>query len=673
MGLQRIQLLTGVALATCPLATPAFAQDNDSASEIIVTAQRREQTLIKVPQSLSVVSGQKLEQQQLRSIMDFQQFVPGLNVTQTAPGEARIVMRGINTGSVASAVSVYVDDVPFGSSGGLTGAAELVGDFYTFDIARLEVLKGPQGTLYGSNSLGGVVKYVTNQPDTSKFEAKAKAGIETIDGADKPGFTGNAMINLPMSEKAAFRASGYYHRQPGYIDNAGTVGNDLNRLNSFGGRASLLLLPTETLSIRLMALAQRLDTGSKGYGVADPVSLKPFDPRTGLPTKDYTSFDLYRGSTRIDYRLYSGTLDWDIGAAKLTSVTSYATQDSDKISDLSIIALRATINAIYAPTAPNSVGVALQTDNSLKKFTQELRLASADSSIFDWVVGGYYTKEKTALLQRYAPFGLASQTLLPLEFTFGGTTYPEFFSGSIGSSYREIAGFATGTLHLGDRFDITAGGRYSHNSQHSHQGQYYLGTTTNVAGKSSENVFTWSVAPRFEISDHMSIYARVAKGYRPGGPNFIPIGAPANFPSDYKADTVINYEAGVRAETADRSFSIDLSAFYVNWDDIQIVSTFVTASGNSSTNTNGKRARSKGVEFTATAHPTRGFTLVGNLAYTHALLLDDTVPPAGGLNLTGGWRATNCPMPPPGRLRHQQIITGRFPAMPPPISALISA
>jgi iron complex outermembrane receptor protein len=173
-----------------------------------------------------------------------------------------------------------------------------------------------------------------------------------------------------------------------------------------------------------------------------------------------------------------------------------------------------------------------------------------------------------------------------------------------------------------------------------------LGTVTAVGGKSSENVFTWSVAPRFELGKNASIYARVAKGYRPGGPNFIPAVAPAGFPADYKADTVISYEAGIRAETADHSFSIDASAFYIDWDDIQITSVFVGPTGNTATNANGQRARSQGVELTATARPTKGFAVVGNLAYTHARLRDDTVPPGGGLNLTGGLAGDPLPYSP---------------------------
>jgi iron complex outermembrane receptor protein len=644
MKVHRIQLLAGVALGACIVATPLLAEDAQQ-GEIVVTAQHREQALTKVPSSISVVSGAKLEQQQLHSLMDLQQLVAGMSVTQTQPGLARIVLRGLNTGSVTSAVAVYVDDIPFGSSGGLTGAAEMAGDFDTFDIARVEVLRGPQGTLYGANSLGGVLKYITALPSTARVEAKAQAGIESIAGG-KLGWLANGMFNLPINYKIAVRASGFYHRQGGYNDSVGTTGNNINSLDSYGGRASILLKPTERLTLRLSVIAQQLENSGNTAFTADPATLRPFNARTGANSDDRSFYELYPEHSRLAYRLYSGTADWDFGPAKLTSVTSYGTQTKHTITDVSFVSLRPTINAIYAPTAPNTIGMAFQNDVSVKKFTQELRLASTGGGVFDWTVGGYYTREKTLLTQQYLPFTLATQTLLPLPVTFLGQQLPQFYLGTIAANYREIAGFASGTLHLGDRFDITAGGRYSHNSQDSHQHVFAIGAISDFYGKSSENVFTWSVAPRFELTKNASLYARIAKGYRPGGPNFIPAGAPANFPASYHSDTVVSYEAGLRAETSDHLLSIDAAAFYVDWKNIQIVSIFVTPSGPTGTNANGQRARSQGLELTATARPMRGLTFIASGAYTKAKLRDDTVPSGGGTNVTGGLAGDQLPYAP---------------------------
>ncbi len=646
----------GLALvrADAPGSRPGAARfgdhDGESAADIIVTAQRREQTLLKVPQSLAVVSGRALERQQFRSIIDFQQLVPGLNVTQYSPGEGRIILRGINAGSVGSSVTVYMDDIPFGSSGSLSNAGDMAGDFDTFDVARVEVLRGPQGTLYGSNALGGVVKYITAAPDVSRFEGRVQAGVETVAGSGSMGWSANAMVNLPIGDGIALRASGFLRRQPGYIDSVGRVASDVNSTDSYGGRVSLLLMPTASLSIRLSALAQRLDNGAPYWFFADPATLKPFNPATGAAGGERLQFELYPQWNRTDYRIYSGTIDWNAGPVRLTSITSYATQRRPKLMDYSYSSARVAMNTLYAPDAPDTLGLALRNDVYVDKFTQEIRLTSADSDVFEWVAGGYYSDESTLLFQRALPFEIASLRLIPRQVTIGGRQFDELALATIDARYRELAGFATGTLHLGDRFDITAGGRYSHNRQRSDQRVLQFGIGANRLGKSAQGVFTWSVSPRFELGEDAALYARVAKGYRPGGPNAIPSSLPPGFPTAFQADTVISYESGIRAETRDRSVSIDASAFYIDWRDILILTVFNGDSGGTGINGNGGRARSKGFELAATVRPATGFTVVVNAAYTDARLRDDAVPRAGGPNLTGGRAGDRLPGTPEWKL-----------------------
>jgi outer membrane receptor protein involved in Fe transport len=173
-----------------------------------------------------------------------------------------------------------------------------------------------------------------------------------------------------------------------------------------------------------------------------------------------------------------------------------------------------------------------------------------------------------------------------------------------------------------------------------------LGSGAPQFGESSEDVFTYSVSPRFELNNRTSIYGRVAKGYRPGGPTFIPPGAGPDFPTKFNSDTLLSYEIGFRTQTADRSLALDGSVYFVDWDDILILSTANSAAGPVGVNSNGRRARVKGAELTATMRPTRGFNLVGNIAYVDAELRDDTVPPGGGLNLTGGLAGDQLPYTP---------------------------
>lgn len=626
-------------------AAPDPAQQNQ---DIVVTAQKREQTLFEIPQSISVVGGETLERQQATSFVDYAALVPGLSLQQNTPGETRVVLRGINTGGASPTVAVYIDETPFGASTGQSNAAGLAGDIDPFDIARIEVLRGPQGTLYGANSLGGVLKFVTAVPVLGKVEVRGQAGVEDTKGGDT-GYSANGVLNIPLGDMIAVRASGYYRKLGGFIDTTGIARRNANRVESYGGRASLLFEPSAALSVRLTALAQNIRADSRAAFDADPVSLKPLanDPITGEALNgELTRTQYYPDSNNVDYRLYSGIIGWDLGFADLTSVTSYGTLRQREFTDATF-QLAGLGDAIFGETgAPGPRGITLPATITQKKFTQELRLASADSDTFEWLIGGYYTREKGRILQSYLPFALDTGGLIDPTLTLplgpGGVdlTFPDFLLASLNSRYREYAGFGSVTWHLSPRFEITAGGRYSHNSQRTVQvldGALLAITGAGLGpdvqrGRSSEDVFTWSVAPRLELSNHVAAYARVAKGYRPGGPNVVPPGAAADFPSQFESDTLISYEAGLRGETADRTFALDASVYYLDWQNIQVLVTYNTSIGPINADGNGDDARSIGAELTATLRPTTGFSIVGSVAYNDAELTDDLPEGNGGFD-----------------------------------------
>ncbi|MFS0773221.1 TonB-dependent receptor [Sphingomonas sp. 1P08PE] len=640
MARRALSFTTGLAALVTAGAAMAQAQEapiqaeaatDPQSGDIIVTAQKRTEALHQVPQSISVLQGEALEQRQARTIADYAALVPGLSFEQGNPGQTRIVLRGINAGGASATVAVYVDDTPFGSSTGQTNGAILAGDFDTFDIERLEVLRGPQGTLYGANSLGGVVKYVTVAPRLSQWEARAQGGAETTkDGGT--GYFGNAVINIPIGDVLALRASGFYRRSAGFIDAIGIPDDDVNGSRSYGGRASLLFKPSDRFSVRLSAVAQNIRVRARTAFDADPGSLDPIDadPFTGAAIEGENRYQLFPDRNRANYRLYTGTIDYDLDFATLTSVTSYSRLRTEDRSDVSFNDLGggftladAASQLIYGlPTT--DYGVYYPNQVTQKKFTQEVRLASPDSATFEWLVGGYYTREPGALFQRYFPYDIATgQPILPPPAIPG---FSELVLAQLKSRYREYAGFGSATLHLGERFDISAGGRYSHNKQRTIQildGALFGGRTEETA-RSSEGVFTWSVAPRFEFAPRSELYARVAKGYRPGGPNVIPPGAPENYPLQTDADTLMSYEAGVRAETADRTFAFDLSGYYLDWDKTLIIATFQSAAGPITADANGEGAKSYGFEATGTVRPIRGLSVVATVAYNHATLRGDT-------------------------------------------------
>ncbi|MEO7410226.1 MAG: TonB-dependent receptor, partial [Sphingomicrobium sp.] len=511
----------------------------------------------------------------------------------------------------------YLDETPFGSSTGLVNGAVLAGDFDTFDISRIEVLRGPQGTLYGANSLGGLLKFVTNAPDTKKVVARGRVSIEDTDGGEMS-YRGHAVVNLPLSDTVAFRASGTYRKDGGFIDSIGTSANDslglgtlltsdvvknINSVKSYGGRASLLFKPRDGFDVRLSANLQNIRSKAPSIVESDPNTLKTL---YGRPTQ--SRFVPFSGN--LDYRVYNALVNYDFGFATLTSSTSFSKQNQARRQDLTFN-LSPLIQLFSG--VENELFLAQNTNS--KKFTQEVRLASPDNDRFEWLLGAYYTHEKGLLFQEYITVtpGTLNEITTPLGL---------LAEVQLASKYKEYAGFANATVHLGDRVHIDVGGRYSHNKQAASQtaaGALAANVPINSNLKSSDNVFTYSVAPRFEINDHASLYARVAKGYRPGGPNAIPPDPPAGTPFTFDPDTTSSYEIGFKGETPDRRASIDVALYHIDWNDIQLL----TVINNFGVNINGGKAKIDGAEFTAAWRPVRGLNLSVNGAYTRARLAND--------------------------------------------------
>jgi iron complex outermembrane recepter protein len=593
------------AVATALMTNSAWAQDKSGPTnldEIVVTAQKVSQSVVDVPMSISVLGGDDLERTQSLNIQDYVKLVPGLQLTQATPGFGRLSLRGINTGGVASTVGVYVDETTFGSSSGLANGAILTGDFDTFDVARVEVLRGPQGTLYGASSLGGVLKYVTNEPQFDSFEGRVRGSFESVDGGDTS-YSGAAVVNIPASDKLAFRASGFYRNLGGFIDSIGTadsdVADDINGSTVSGGRASMLFKASETFSLQLTGFIQDIDS--------DATSVVDSDSLTGKTLYgSLTQSQYIPESTDVQYRVYNATAIWDLGFGDLTSATSYGENKQQFLVDFTTL-----LSGFF----PGTDSYNRQT-TSVQRITQELRLASHVNEKVDWLVGAYYNDEEGLIDQDVHVVERNTFADIPLPFILG--------VGTVDSKYKEYAAFANVTIKFTPSFDLTLGGRYSNNDQDVVQISdgllFGLAEPTTITSDSSEDVFTYSIAPKFKINERMAIYARVAKGFRPGGPNVVALDAPQGTPTSYGSDTTLNYELGLKGETEGRTFAFDVAAFHIDWDDIQLLAR-VNGVG---INTNAGGAESDGVEATLMVRPVDHlkFSLTG--AYTDAKLTEDT-------------------------------------------------
>tara|TARA_R110002049_G_scaffold130820_3_gene289295 strand:+ start:6914 stop:9220 length:2307 start_codon:yes stop_codon:yes gene_type:complete len=623
--------------------TVALAQDRgaDRLEEIVVTAQKRSQALADIPMSVSVLSSELLERTQTDNFRDLIALVPGLSISSNQRGVTRVTLRGINAGGVASTVGVYYDDVPFGSSTGLANAGTVSGDFDTFDMARIEVLRGPQGTLYGASSLGGVMKYVPNQADTDAFEARLQGSVEDVkDGDMGSAFAG--VVNVPFSDSFAVRASGFYRADDGYVDSIGNnpivsltdpnvnvidgtrVEDNLNSLDTYGGRLAALFQATDYLSINLSAVMQNIESGGPDTVDGDATTLAPVN---GSPVQSRYQ----RAYSDIEYVVYSANVNWDLGAGTLQSITSDASfernyqQDAAIAAPLAGIPLSAFLTFTFddpgTPEIAPLLSAVLPQTVATDKLTQEFRFVSNDSDTFEWLVGAYYTDEDSVLLQEIAAVAAGTEDVVP---GLDGLAVVD-----LSSTYEEFAVFGNGTWYISPSFELSFGARASKNDQSVNQFTTGpLAGDTDFSVTSSESPFTWSLSPRFQINDNSSVYVRIATGFRPGGPNAVSPQAPPTTPRSYDSDTLTSYEAGYKFTNADGNFALDAAVYFLDWEDVQLLSV-VDGFG---VNANGGTAESAGFEFAASYYPTDGLSLSVNGAYTDAELTQDTDPIVGGMD-----------------------------------------
>lgn len=613
-------LLLGGALVAFTV-SPAWSQDAQQApdlapGDIVVTAQKRAERLIETPQSVTSLSADDLAKLGADQFVDFANTVPGLQFTTQGAGSSQISMRGVTTGAdVGPTVGIYVDDVPYGSSSSFANGVRRALDVGLFDIERVEVLRGPQGTLYGASSMGGVLKYVTRSPSLTDFGGNAQVGIaDTRSGAMS--YDGSAVLNAPiLADKAAVRASGFYSRDGGFTDNVTTGERNVDGGKVYGGRVDFLAKPTDALSVRLTGFAQNIRRDGGSYA---SISLGG-DPLAGPLDQVHPLAEPFRSN----FRLISGTVAYDFRGTTLTSVTSYQTARTFAVTDGS---------AVYAPLLQLLFSVPAQAVSvsevaRTRKFTEEVRVTSESGKPLEWLVGGFYTHENSLLHQVGAVFGA---NLAPLSVNI--------VDARIRSTYEEYAAFGDLTYHVTDKFDVTGGLRYARNSQKFEQDASGLLVTSGPLRKSNEDVVTYLANARYRFTPNVVAYVRFATGYRPGGPNYLVLdpatGAPAA-PATFKSDSLDSYEAGIKAETADRSFGIDLSGYFISWKDIQLL----TAVAGVTTYVNAGGAHIKGVELTLTARPSREFVATGAFSYNDGFVTDDNA----ALGATKGERLPNTP------------------------------
>jgi iron complex outermembrane recepter protein len=600
------------------------ADTQGSAIEMVtVTAEKREESSQNVPMSLTALSGEQLARQHDFRFEDYVGSVPGLTLIDNGPIGSQLVIRGMTTGSgsINSLVATYIDETPYTAVGLFSGSSVIAPNLDTFDMQRIEVLRGPQGTLYGSDALSGIVKYVTNAPDPSIFSAVVESGADSVEGGGA-GFDVHGMVNIPISADAAFRIVAYDNYYPGFINDPIRQLKDINGSHFTGGRASFLYEPSSDLTIRVSALYQDRQWSDASSEDVNPGSLTP---AFGLPaaalglTPVFGSHEQERLINQpgdFTSQIYNATVNWDLGFAKLLSSTSFSSMQIHALDDFSN-EYGALLSGLFG--APTGLADVQKTHN--RSVTQEVRLSSQDSGPLEWQVGGFFTNQNGGDNETFYP---VSQ-LTPSTYSIGyGSTL--LGNANLPTHYREYAGFANLDYHFTPTLDASIGGRYSDNVQTFRQvasGGLFVGSA-DYGENSAQDVFTYSGDLRWHPTTDVMLYARIADGFAPGGPNDVIPTAPTS--KTYSSSTATNYEVGIKSSLFDGSLTADVSAFYVDWRQIQLEATI----GGFHSLVNGGGAASKGIEWSFGYVPLPGLTFNFNGDYTDAYLTQSTPASVGG-------------------------------------------
>ena len=578
--------------------------------EIVVTAQKKTENLMNVPLPVSVINGQSLVDTGRLRLEDYYTQVPGLTVTPSAYGVPQLSIRGITTGGfVNPSVGITVDDVPYGSSSGIANGQEVI-SFDPGDLQNIEVLRGPQGTLYGASSLGGLLKYVTIDPSLSAVSGQVQVGTDDVYNGGNLGYSVRGAANVPLNDTLAIYASTFYRTDPGYIDDVLTGQTHVDRAWADGGFVKGLWQPSEALSLRVTALVQ--DFWSNGISEA----------YSGLGDLQQSAV-WGSGVNDRQIQAYSAALTAKLGSVVLTAVSSYSIKKFSEWYDYT---------SLFASETQQQFGVTgtpVQDTGTTYRFTQEVRLAGSIGPKFEWLVGGYYDHQNS-------PADGGQWAVVPTT----GEVVGQWVEWHYPSTYEEIAGFGDLTFHITDRFDLQLGGRESTNRQT--YSEYDVGPYVPLFESSpspfvfpkvhyEDTDFTYLVAPQFKLSPDSMVYARVASGYRPGGPNVQ--GSTILVPRFYDPDTTVNYEIGAKGEVLDHRLQLDASVYYIQWKDIQlqlanpITGIFYYA--------NGSKAKSQGVELSAQARPLTGLSVTAWVAWNDAKLTEPMPPGSSVIGESG--------------------------------------
>lgn len=581
----------------------------DAIDEIIVTASRREEYLRDVGVALSTIDPEYFTSAGLDQLKDAIEYTPGVDIIAGDNfGAGTIIMRAVTQEEYTPVTVVYVDDVPLTASTPYSFAAESFTDAMLVDIERIEVIKGPQGTLYGANAMGGVIRYVTRDPSMSEFKGNFTAGIAAVShGGNKYHY--RAMLSGPIvKDTLSASVTAYYSDRPGYMDRVDStntiLARDVNDYQVNGLSVTGLWKPSSKATVKINATEFESPYEYLVTGVN--YDWETLSPEYGRYRTDEGAWP---GTSRFDN--YSLTVKYEWPWAELTSVSARASHREQFIVDLTSQLGWVADEESNSPPGTNTLPSPRAA--SSRKLVQELRLTSPSDENFEWLAGVFFTDIDTTNVQS----GIAE----PSGFVVFDVSFP--------SEYRENAVFGDLTWYLNDQFDVTLGARFSdYRLSLKNYLQGWLlglnpGEVQDLADSTKDRIWTYLLGARWHASRDASLYARAASGFRPASVNF-PSADPETGESvagpTVEGDDLWSYEVGIRGGLASGRVSYDIALWHIDWDNFQagLVVDGVSVSGNT---TSGITAN--GFEAMLSARPADGIDMVAAVAFADSWLKDD--------------------------------------------------
>lgn len=688
-----------IGTAVCALATPTYAQstqeevaqaanqppDTQTNDEIVVTATKRSSTVQDVPFSINAQTEKDIQRANAQTLEDISRNVAGLTVQNLGPGQSQVSVRGVSAGQIArdqpgvkEQVGTYLDET-------VTSLSLFTPDFDLFDLNRVETLRGPQGTLFGSGSVGGTLRYITNQPNVDRLEGMVESDVNLLKDGDL-GYSLKGAVNVPLGPTAALRVVGYGTHFGGFIDSIGPYGkDDVNDGSRIGTRVSLLFQPTPELKITPRVVYQKVEAG--GFNREDHYILFDNEFVTGGNTLDEREqYLLFREKFSDKTLIGDLVVSYDFGPAELTSVSSYIDRDILVSRDASALtdSIYVSFASQFLEAAPgqiadpvSSLAIAALADSpsnlrdttDLKQYTQEMRLSSTGAGPFQWVVGGFYSKvdrqyeqtlptpdsdtvgdlylselcfnfidpdDATCAVDAVDPADRVPYTAADL---YNGFAANSPYNAALPYDIKQYAFFGEGSYDFG-QFTLTAGARYYNFKEKRDfvSGGFFSDVSTNIGDKTKSHGISPRVILSYEPNSDLSFNLQAAKGFRLGGVND-PLNVPLCTPADleifggqgaYDDETLWNYEAGVKYSRG--GFTFNSAVFHNKIRDLQV--TLTAGSCSSRVVFNVPKAHTTGLEAELSTRPLDGLelSLAGNI---QSAKFDSTVTTGTGAILGG--------------------------------------